>query len=118
MGTESAAPVAGQERIEGLPRAVLEPLTEFAGVSKDGLQALSVGANSARDGYDRSTTSTIPAWRRRGDYQLQWPLPFVPGSEVAGVVRRAPAGTDLQPTGCWGLRCPADLPRSPPRCRS
>ena len=29
----------------------------------------------------------------RGEYQLKPPLPFVPGSEVAGVVRSAPAGT-------------------------
>ena len=28
----------------------------------------------------------------RGEYQLKPPLPFVPGSEVAGVVRSAPAG--------------------------
>ena len=28
----------------------------------------------------------------RGQYQLKPPLPFVPGSEVAGVVRSAPAG--------------------------
>ncbi len=30
----------------------------------------------------------------RGEYQLKPPLPFVPGSEVAGVVRSAP--TDAQ----------------------
>ena len=28
----------------------------------------------------------------RGQYQLKPPLPFVPGSEVAGVVRSAPDG--------------------------
>ncbi len=28
----------------------------------------------------------------RGEYQLKPPLPFIPGSEVAGVVRSAPAG--------------------------
>ena len=28
----------------------------------------------------------------RGEYQLKPPLPFVPGSEVGGVVRSAPAG--------------------------
>jgi NADPH2:quinone reductase len=33
----------------------------------------------------------------RGDYQLKPPLPFVPGSEVAGVVRSAPAGSGLSP---------------------
>jgi NADPH2:quinone reductase len=31
----------------------------------------------------------------RGEYQLKPPLPFVPGSEVAGVVRSAPDGSDL-----------------------
>ncbi|MGH2855470.1 MAG: alcohol dehydrogenase catalytic domain-containing protein, partial [Solirubrobacteraceae bacterium] len=34
----------------------------------------------------------------RGEYQLKPPLPFVPGSEVAGVVRSAPAG-DAQAPG-------------------
>jgi NADPH:quinone reductase len=33
----------------------------------------------------------------RGQYQLKPPLPFVPGSEVGGVVRSAPAGSKLQP---------------------
>ncbi len=32
----------------------------------------------------------------RGEYQLKPPLPFVPGSEVAGVVRSAPAGGAVQ----------------------
>lgn len=31
----------------------------------------------------------------RGEYQLKPPLPFVPGSEVAGVVRAAPDGSGL-----------------------
>lgn len=33
----------------------------------------------------------------RGQYQLKPPLPFVPGSEVAGVVRSAPDDTGLAP---------------------
>ena len=33
----------------------------------------------------------------RGLYQFKAPLPFVPGSEVAGVVRSAPAGSGLEP---------------------
>ena len=33
----------------------------------------------------------------RGEYQLAPPLPFVPGSEVGGVVRSAPDGTSLEP---------------------
>jgi NADPH:quinone reductase len=32
----------------------------------------------------------------RGEYQLQPPLPFVPGSEVSGLVRSAPEGTPLR----------------------
>src|SRR3954453_4615681 len=32
----------------------------------------------------------------RGEYQLKPPLPFVPGSEVAGVVREAPEGADVK----------------------
>ena len=44
MRTVSAASVAaGQERIEGLPRAVQEALGELAGAAKEGLLALSVG---------------------------------------------------------------------------
>jgi NADPH2:quinone reductase len=33
----------------------------------------------------------------RGEYQMKPPLPFVPGSEVGGVVRSAPEGSGLQP---------------------
>src|SRR5215217_3413060 len=33
----------------------------------------------------------------RGQYQLKPPLPFVPGSEVAGVVRSAPERSGLSP---------------------
>jgi NADPH2:quinone reductase len=33
----------------------------------------------------------------RGLYQLKPPLPFVPGSEVAGVVRSAPDGAEVRP---------------------
>jgi NADPH2:quinone reductase len=32
----------------------------------------------------------------RGEYQIKPPLPFVPGSEVAGTVRSAPAGSGLK----------------------
>jgi NADPH:quinone reductase len=33
----------------------------------------------------------------RGEYQIRPPLPFVPGSEVGGVVRSAPAGAGVAP---------------------
>src|SRR5438445_12252574 len=33
----------------------------------------------------------------RGEYQFKPPLPFVPGSEVGGVVRTAPEGADVKP---------------------
>src|SRR5918998_5449887 len=33
----------------------------------------------------------------RGEYQLKPPLPFVPGSEVGGVVRSAPDGAAVKP---------------------
>ena len=33
----------------------------------------------------------------RGEYQLKPPLPFIPGSEVGGVVRSAPEGSGLEP---------------------
>jgi NADPH2:quinone reductase len=32
----------------------------------------------------------------RGEYQMKPPLPFVPGSEVAGIVRSAPAGANVK----------------------
>jgi NADPH:quinone reductase len=32
----------------------------------------------------------------RGEYQIKPPLPFVPGSEVAGIVRSAPAGATVK----------------------
>lgn len=42
----------------------------------------------------------------RGEYQIKPPLPFVPGSEVAGVVVQAPEGSPLAPGDrvaafCW-----------------
>jgi NADPH:quinone reductase len=33
----------------------------------------------------------------RGEYQFKPPLPFIPGSEVAGTVRSAPEGSELKP---------------------
>jgi NADPH2:quinone reductase len=33
----------------------------------------------------------------RGEYQVKPPLPFVPGSEVAGIVRSAPDGAQVRP---------------------
>jgi NADPH:quinone reductase len=33
----------------------------------------------------------------RGEYQFKPPLPFVPGAEVAGVVREVPGSTDVKP---------------------
>src|SRR3712207_887908 len=33
----------------------------------------------------------------RGEYQLKPPLPFVPGSEVGGIVRSAPDGAAVKP---------------------
>lgn len=33
----------------------------------------------------------------RGEYQLKPPLPFIPGSEIAGVVREAPDGAPVAP---------------------
>src|SRR6202453_3583764 len=33
----------------------------------------------------------------RGEYQLKPPLPFVPGSEIAGIVREAPDGAAVAP---------------------
>ena len=33
----------------------------------------------------------------RGEYQLKPPLPFIPGSEIAGIVREAPDGAAVKP---------------------
>jgi NADPH:quinone reductase len=33
----------------------------------------------------------------RGEYQVKPPLPFVPGAEVGGIVRSAPAGAEVKP---------------------
>ncbi len=33
----------------------------------------------------------------RGEYQIKPPLPFVPGSEIAGIVREAPDGAQSSP---------------------
>ena len=56
----------------------------------------------------------------RGLYQIKPDLPFVPGSEVAGVVRTAPEGRGSgrgRPGG--GLpRCSAGSPRSSPSARA
>ena len=48
----------------------------------------------------------------RGEYQMKPPLPFTPGSEVAGVVRSAPEGaetTKAHPSTGWAFakECPA-----------
>jgi NADPH:quinone reductase len=59
----------------------------------------------ARAGIDSSVVVEVHAagvsfpelLQTRGQYQLKPPLPFVPGSEVAGIVRSAPAGARVQP---------------------
>jgi NADPH:quinone reductase len=38
----------------------------------------------------------------RGEYQVKPPLPFVPGSEVGGVVRSAPEGAGVSATSPRG----------------
>ncbi len=42
----------------------------------------------------------------RGQYQMKPPLPFVPGSEVAGVVRSAPPGASVAPGDRVAAFCP------------
>jgi NADPH2:quinone reductase len=45
----------------------------------------------------RTAGVTFPeVLQSRGEYQMQPPLPFVPGSEVAGVVRTAPDGSGFR----------------------
>lgn len=45
----------------------------------------------------RAGVSFPEVLQTRGEYQVKPPLPFVPGSEVAGVVRAAPEGSALRP---------------------
>jgi NADPH2:quinone reductase len=53
----------------------------------------------------------------RGEYQVKPPLPFVPGSEVAGVVRSAPAGAQVKEgdrvAGFCGLGAFAEIAVAP-----
>jgi NADPH:quinone reductase len=53
----------------------------------------------------------------RGEYQIQPPLPFVPGSEVAGTVRSAPEGSGLSEgdrvAGCCMLGAFAEVAVTP-----
>src|SRR5918993_938919 len=56
----------------------------------------------------------------RGEYQVKPPLPFVPGSEVAGTVRSAPEGAGVQAGGPGApLSLLGRLPQGPrlPRAR-
>jgi NADPH:quinone reductase len=56
----------------------------------------------------------------RGEYQLKPPLPFIPGSEVAGVVRSVAAGTATGPAGAatgTGARPPGAPDAGPPNFR-
>src|SRR5205809_5560485 len=41
----------------------------------------------------------------RGEYQVKPELPFIPGSEVGGVVRSAPDGSGLAPGDCVAAFC-------------
>jgi NADPH2:quinone reductase len=75
-------------------RALL--LREFKG--PDGVAVEDVPAPSGDDGRSAlievhaAGVSFADMLITRGEYQLRPPLPFVPGLEVAGVLRRAPAG--------------------------
>src|SRR5256885_1280154 len=45
--------------------------------------------------FEPAAVSFPEVLQSRGEYQLKPPLPFVPGSEVAGTVRSAPDGSGL-----------------------
>ena len=79
-------------------------------VSLDGPQAVEAGDVAEPDGAHFVTpgegvvidvhaagVSFPEVLQTRGEYQLKPDLPFVPGAEVAGVVRSAPEGSGLQP---------------------
>jgi len=46
---------------------------------------------------DAAGVSFPEVLQSRGEYQLKPELPYIPGAEVAGTVRSAPEGSDLQP---------------------
>ena len=51
-----------------------------------------------RGGRRRAAGVSFPeVLQTRGEYQVKPPLPFVPGSEVAGVVRSAREGAGFAP---------------------
>lgn len=54
-----------------------------------------LGAGQVLVEVHRAGVSFPEVLQTRGLYQLKPPLPFVPGSEVSGVVRTAPAGSGL-----------------------
>src|ERR1700737_3907392 len=57
---------------------------------------LTPGAGVVVD-VDAAGVSFPEVLQTRGEYQFKPPLPFVPGSEVGGVVRSAPTGASVQP---------------------
>jgi|SRR5829696_6396649 len=59
-------------------------------LSRDGEGAVVVDVHAAGVSFPE-------VLQTRGEYQLRPPLPFVPGSEVGGVVRSAPDGSGLRP---------------------
>lgn len=66
----------------------------------DAIEVVDVPAPDVADGQVlidvAAAGMTFPdVLQTRGEYQIKPPLPFVPGSEVAGVVRVAPAGSGL-----------------------
>lgn len=69
-------------RLADLPDPELNPYTGEPGVT---IEVAAAGV---------AFPEVLQSW---GKYQVQPDLPFVPGSEVAGTVRSAPAGSDLEP---------------------
>ena len=80
--TELTGPDSALKAVEDLPEPTESLLTPGTGVVGD---------------VHVAGVSFPEVLQTRGEYQVKPPLPFVPGSEVGGVVRSAPEGSGFQP---------------------
>jgi NADPH2:quinone reductase len=91
-----------------MPRMRALQITELSGPAS-ALALADVPEPEAGDGVlvdvHAAGVSFPEVLQTRGEYQLKPPLPFVPGSEVAGVVRSAPEGSGLAPGDAVAAFC-------------
>ena len=82
-----------------LPRMRALQIAELTGIGAVRPADVAVTASDTDVVIDvRAAAVSFPdVLQSRGLYQYKPDLPFVPGAEVAGIVRTAPAGTGLAP---------------------